>query len=418
MGKLLQPVLGKPFPDILYDGMVDPQKMVDGKLPDALQHSIVNNGNATFVNFNLPALTPANIATGKYRLGRDLKPFQRTLQPLPAVQLSAHGPPAAQHDLARQVYQQAPRRLSEYRLFQGDPHQQQPADGVIPYDLNTPLFSDHTSKFRFIKLPADQHIDYRADGVFHFPDGTIIAKTFAYPEDFRKPDGPRRLLETRIELKQGEHWYGYAYVWNQQQTEATLALGGDELEVSWTDAQGSPTTINYEIPNANQCLNCHSQSGEFVPLGPTANNMNRLYSFAHGEENQLDYLSRLAALAAAPPSSEIAKLPRWDAPRGRHHDPTSSGVAACQLRALPPSSRFGTYVGTGFALKPARTGKIRSVQTSGGRRSWLGRQEVRHRTRQTGRIDPAVPHRIAGSQHSHAQRRAQTGTDRRSSIGA
>ena len=45
-------------------------------------------------------------------------------------------------------------KLSEYGLFAGDPAAQQPAPGVIPYDLNSALFSDYAEKFRFIKLPA------------------------------------------------------------------------------------------------------------------------------------------------------------------------------------------------------------------------------------------------------------------------
>ena len=39
-------------------------------------------------------------------------------------------------------------------LFAGDPAAQQPAPGVIPYDINSALFSDYAEKFRFIKLPA------------------------------------------------------------------------------------------------------------------------------------------------------------------------------------------------------------------------------------------------------------------------
>ena len=36
-----------------------------------------------------------------------------------------------------------------------------PLPGVIPYDLNSALFSDYADKFRFIKLPAGKHATYR-----------------------------------------------------------------------------------------------------------------------------------------------------------------------------------------------------------------------------------------------------------------
>lgn len=59
MGELLASALGTPLPDILYDGVADPKKLVDGKLPDALAIRIRNNGKAGFANFDAPALKAA-----------------------------------------------------------------------------------------------------------------------------------------------------------------------------------------------------------------------------------------------------------------------------------------------------------------------------------------------------------------------
>ena len=56
---MLSKVLGATLPDILYDGMVDPKKQVDGKLPDSLGVHIHDNGEAGFVNFDAPALAAA-----------------------------------------------------------------------------------------------------------------------------------------------------------------------------------------------------------------------------------------------------------------------------------------------------------------------------------------------------------------------
>ena len=73
-----------------------------------------------------------------------------------------------------------------------------PAEGVIPYDLNSALFSDYAEKFRFVKLPPGTHATYRDADAFEFPVGTVIAKTFAYPRDARDPSKGRRLIETRL----------------------------------------------------------------------------------------------------------------------------------------------------------------------------------------------------------------------------
>ena len=52
------------------------------------------------------------------------------------------------------------RNISEYNLFK-DPARQIPNDGVLPYYLNTPLYSDYASKHRFIWLPEGARAEYR-----------------------------------------------------------------------------------------------------------------------------------------------------------------------------------------------------------------------------------------------------------------
>ena len=78
-------------------------------------------------------------------------------------------------------------KLSQYALFLGEPAAQQPASAIIPYDLNSALFSDYAEKLRFIRLPPGTHATYRDDDTFDFPVGTVIAKTFAFPRDARAP---------------------------------------------------------------------------------------------------------------------------------------------------------------------------------------------------------------------------------------
>jgi len=52
--KLLALKLGKPFPDILYDGIIDDKKLSpQGTLPDELRICIRNNGDADFANADL-----------------------------------------------------------------------------------------------------------------------------------------------------------------------------------------------------------------------------------------------------------------------------------------------------------------------------------------------------------------------------
>lgn len=207
-----------------------------------------------------------------------------------------------------------PEQLSAYGLFAGDPSQQQPADGVIPYDLNTPLFSDYTEKFRFVKLPDGQAAQYHDEQEFDFPVGTVIAKTFAYPVDARDPSLGRRLLETRILKHEPDGWVGLPYIWNEDQTDAVLEVAGDLIDVSWTDPGGSERANNYIIPNANQCKGCHKQGDALVPLGPKARHLNKDFVYADGSENQLAHWTRIGALANAPQPDDAPRLAVWDDP--------------------------------------------------------------------------------------------------------
>jgi uncharacterized repeat protein (TIGR03806 family) len=206
-------------------------------------------------------------------------------------------------------------KLSEYGLFVGDGASQEPVEGVIPYDLNSPLFSDYTTKDRFIRVPPRTRAVYNEHDAFEFPIGTVIAKTFSYPHDFRDPSKGRRLLETRILKREVGGWATLPYIWNKAQTEATLDVAGEMVDVSWIDTDGRQRTNNYIIPNANQCAGCHEQGRGSVPIGPKARNLNRDFHFADGTENQLDHWSRLGVLEGAPPSRSAPRLAVWDDPK-------------------------------------------------------------------------------------------------------
>jgi uncharacterized repeat protein (TIGR03806 family) len=208
----------------------------------------------------------------------------------------------------------AAQKLSEYGLFVGNGATQEPVEGVIPYDINTPLFSDYAAKHRFIKLPPGTSAVYSEDDAFDFPVGTVIAKTFAYPVDARDESRGERLLETRILKREADGWVGRPYIWNKEQTDATLDVAGGTVDVAWIHTDGSERKNNYIIPNANQCKGCHKQGEIMAPLGPKARHLNRDFAYAHGTENQLEYWTRIGALRGAPAPDAAPRLAVWDDP--------------------------------------------------------------------------------------------------------
>jgi uncharacterized repeat protein (TIGR03806 family) len=225
----------------------------------------------------------------------------------------------------RQTGQQTPpapfERLSQYALFVADAALQQPAPGVIPYELNSALFSDYADKLRFIKLPAGTHATYSDDDVFDFPVGTLIAKTFAFPHDARAPEKGRRLIETRILKREPDGWVGLPYVWNADQTDASLDVAGSTADVTWVASDGKRRSDNYIIPNANQCKGCHKGAEAMKPIGPKARHLNRDFAYQEGTENQLAHWSRVGLLAGAPDPCQAPRLAAWD-------DPTSGTLDA------------------------------------------------------------------------------------------
>ncbi|WP_372785925.1 SO2930 family diheme c-type cytochrome [Phenylobacterium sp.] len=201
--------------------------------------------------------------------------------------------------------------LAAYRLFTDD-GAQHPNAGVTPYALNTPLFSDYAEKSRFLYLPPGTKARYRTTGALDLPVGSTLIKTFAYPADFRRPAEKVRMLETRLLIHRRSGWVALAYVWNAEQTEARLKRAGTRLDVNFTDVQGRLRRVDYHVPNANQCKECHSLSGRIAPIGVKARNLNGDFTYAEGPENQLAHWTRTGMLTGAPAPDKAPRTARWD----------------------------------------------------------------------------------------------------------
>jgi uncharacterized repeat protein (TIGR03806 family) len=258
-----------------------------------------------------------------------------------------------------------PRKLSEWHLFLSASPALKPNQGVVPYDLNTPLFSDYADKYRFVWMPPGTSAQYREDGPFEFPVGTILAKTFAFPTG---GSGPEKLIETRLLVHAKNGWVGLPYIWNEQQDEATLQLVPDPVAVKYKDSSGRRHDFNYVIPNANECHECHDNNKVMLPIGPKARNLNKDYKYDQGRENQLSQWARIGYLQGLPRAEARAKVARWDDP--------SSGSVEERARAYldnncahchQPGGQAG-YTGVDFRLTQtsmAQLGFCKSPNSAG-----------------------------------------------------
>lgn len=200
-------------------------------------------------------------------------------------------------------------------------------DAVVPYDLNTPLFSDYALKQRTVWLPPGTQAAYDPQGPMDLPVGAVVTKTFAFPKDLRAPTVDVRRIETRVLVHRADGWKGWAYRWDDDQKDATLLPGGAVVPIAFTSPSGEALTASYLIPSTIQCARCHADaSGDALHLlGPTARNLNRRYAYADGTEEQLARWTSRGLLAGAPAPEAAPRLPVWNDP--------ASGTVAERARA-------------------------------------------------------------------------------------
>ncbi|NML07925.1 SO2930 family diheme c-type cytochrome [Sphingomonas sp. G-3-2-10] len=189
-----------------------------------------------------------------------------------------------------------PAKLSDYGFF-SDLKARTPVARVIGYDLETALFSDYAEKQRFIYVPGGAVAKYDAEGVFDFPVGSALIKTFGY-----RQGGAFKAVETRLLLRRAGGWVAIPYVWNAEGSDAELKRAGTRVPVTFTDPSGAVRSISYAVPNQNQCKDCHALGGTITPIGPKARYLN------HG--GQLQRLVAGGLLDQAP--KDAPRVARWN----------------------------------------------------------------------------------------------------------
>jgi uncharacterized repeat protein (TIGR03806 family) len=193
-----------------------------------------------------------------------------------------------------------PRKLSETGLF-ADTAKLIPEKGLIPYSVNSELWSDGATKERFMAIPGDAKIEFEtvtypqpAPGSvpgWRFPDGTVMVKTFS----LETSPGKKTRLETRLLVSSrvggteeygDQVWNGYTYIWNVAQTDAELAdIKGVDKEYTLKTAAGNKKQ-NWHFPSRAECTMCHTVTAKYA-LGVNTAQMNRDHNYGGVIANQL-----------------------------------------------------------------------------------------------------------------------------------
>ncbi len=185
---------------------------------------------------------------------------------------SASGKTAQGPDLKVILAEEPAPALSDYGLF-ADASGAVPAEGVLPYDLVNPLFTDHADKHRLVFVPEGKAAQFDETGVFSFPVGSVLVKTFTFAPDMRAPEEGAWRAETRLLIHKADGWVAYPYVWNEDQTEAIYAPAGKRLAIETVSPSGDPLSLRYSVPNQNQCKTCHQAGDDIAPIGPKARHL-------------------------------------------------------------------------------------------------------------------------------------------------
>lgn len=212
-----------------------------------------------------------------------------------------------------------------------------PAPGLIPYEVNSPLWSDGALKRRWMAVPNDgapyeattERIDFAPRGEWKFPAGTVFVKHFELPTDHRKP-AVRRRLETRFLVRDAAGGvYGVTYRWREDQKDAELLPDSFKEDIVIRTATGTRRQT-WSYPSRADCMTCHnSNAGHVLGVNTRQLNGDCLYPETGVTDNQLRTLNRIGLFAPALAEDEIHKF---------------ESLVAVTDRAAPLEERVRSYL--------------------------------------------------------------------------
>jgi len=159
---------------------------------------------------------------------------------------------AACHDASLPI--EPPRTLAATGLFAGATGSG-PAEGVLPFSPQYPLWTDGAAKRRWIALPPGAAIDASDVDDWQFPVGTRLWKEFTFAD----------AREVRFMLRRDDgSWLYASYVQRSGDAEATLAPATGERGFTPTrDGRA------HDVPSHADCRLCH-ENGRTPVLGFSA----------------------------------------------------------------------------------------------------------------------------------------------------
>lgn len=189
-----------------------------------------------------------------------------------------YGTPTTVHRLVRnpQLTPTAfPRTLSATGLF-ADVARRQPAAGVYPFSIASPMWDDGATASRLIGLRDTSKVttavtikrdaksnEIKAEYATKWPKGAVLARTLTLGQLAPTPAEGAKPIETQLLHYDGANWNGYSYRWNEAGTDAELVPAeGTELVLrAAADAHAigqSSRSYLWRFHSRSDCLRCHN----------------------------------------------------------------------------------------------------------------------------------------------------------------
>ena len=186
-----------------------------------------------------------------------------------------------------------------------------PAAGLLPYEINSPLWSDAALKRRWVAIPNDgthnlpgEQVVFSETGPWQFPPGTVFIKHFELPVDDLNPQITTRVETRFVVIKADGSLYGVTYKWNPEGTDAELLTTSDTMSYSVIQEDLSIRKQIWDFPSRTDCQTCHNSNAGGI-LGLRTWQLNRDYTYpSMVTDNQLSTWRDLGIFSN--PFSEVA----------------------------------------------------------------------------------------------------------------
>jgi hypothetical protein len=157
--------------------------------------------------------------------------------------------------------------------------------GIVPYNVNVPLWSDGAHKNRWIQIPPGTKVVPTDTDFYDFPDKTVFIKSFAIDTVYGDSNS-RIIIETRflvvwkgsIPGDPNPDVHGISYKWRRDQSEADLVdqdAGLDTLHLVKLQ-NGKLVGKRWSYPSKSDCQRCHFNRGVLGFISPQLNDGKQL----------------------------------------------------------------------------------------------------------------------------------------------